>query len=1354
MPAGVPLTAAAGRRLRQLRRHAPTQELLFPFDAICLRCGRSLLPYSASASAMSSPPPIQTAAHFRMSGSTANSNSSHLPSSASSPLSIAPSVHFRVQLGARSVHSDRVLSHPPTAHPLPPPSPHGPPLPPPAALRAPSSWSGHRPVPRVSSLSTLGPPSPPHAAAEGSRRPPPPVSPPLSSPRAAAPGPAGGGRLTPRLLALLAAAVLLCGYEWYRWQLQDEHDEWVRQHESEQQQRRRVRADTAVALTAVSPSAQSARPSAPAWCDSVAKVELWKLSERLDAVVQRVAPPSLGPAILTPHNNPRHVIGEQTASTAHLNSAQATFTDLQSSLSALYSTLQSAESDKETLLSAIAVHLVPLQRSLLLLALHPLLPPSIRSLSLSLVESLSSSSPALSESFVNHGGSALIGHVAHHSPISPSLFVAYKRQLQHQQDAFHQQQLLDALTIQSGEDSLSARATVSTSSSLCEIDELLSVLKSMPNVHRHLHVYLHKQQQDEGAGAESTLPSLHPSLAKEDLEVLNRVPIELTSRPPAASITSAAEVLSTASNAVSSLLAAFLARYTYSYNAVQHDMAQQMERRRVDDHFHAVRLLASMCEQREVCEYLMDRGMMPLLARWYKRGGVSREMRVKVQLARAVANANSHPTSPQMADICLHSPLFLELVDWAHSDPLQSDDHFLPVNLPIPAEATDLSTAFGQDTPPPASSSFPATLPTRDSLTAQRAVDALSTFRHSAPARLHQLRQDVASSISALSSSLPPSVRSRLPSPTSSLPHPSPPITSAEAAASGDSNAVHQQQSGAKPTVTAASSPSRVGTGIDSYSSLLNVLNSQSVRALANVHSQMERAREERVNTAAERWWKQEQLRARETTSASAASDDGNSGLWDTLLSRGRASHPLYADEVYLIHPAFVPLSPPSPLASAVFSPPSLFNQSSVSSNAAFHRSPVLWYPSTPTVDIVFVHGLLGNPLRTWRLHTSHDEKVAAKDKQRTGDSGGSDEVDPTEAQLIAQYTMAQHLRDFIARRKRVPNDLESVIQSPAAAATQPAEEDEKEERPEEQKHTHTKLQRPDGAVSSKTEEGQDEEAGEDEEERDAQLSDAEIIWPRDWLPSALPENARVLSIGFRSSLLHEQDSTGNSLVDRADQFIHKLDVASIPASAHPPSASTPNVVWITHSMGGLLAKQMLYASPALLASTLGLVFLATPHAGAWLPKNSTTRALFGFIATPSIELEQLEENSPHLLTLNEHIRLHLAKQDEQQRLRVLSLGEGQPTPLPPNRPSSPFSLLLVPSKSSNPGYGEWQQLDDENHLNICKPRDKHSAVFRSIVAFVAERMDAMHRMHAQHSDTAQQGAATHTAVPVRGEDR
>ena len=1175
------------------------------------------------------------------------------------------------------------------------------------------------------------------------RRPPPPISPPTATSHVGAGSGGSSGRPTAPFLALLAAAVLLCGYEWYRRQLQDEKEEWLRQHRLELQRRGSAATTGPASITAAQPTAGSrltgAAPAVPAWCDSAAKVDLWQFSERLIAAVQQLTPPAVERAILASHNHSRHSPDARDPSTARL-SANNAFTNLQSWLSALQSTLHhhNGESDTESLLSAITVHLEPLQRSLVLLALHPLLPLSIRSQSLSVIDVLSSSSPALSESFVVIGGSALIGHIAHYSPISPSLFIAYKRQLQHQQDAFHQQQLLHVLTAENGNDDSgsSSRVVGAATGALCEIDELLSVLKSMPNLHRHLHVYLRREQQEDekGAGAESTLPSLHPSLAKEDLEVLNRVPIELGPRRPATSNSSAADVLSTASNAVNSLLTAFLARYTYSYNAVQQDLMQQMERRRVDDHFHAVRLLASMCEQREVCEYLMDRGMMPLLAQWYERGGLSREMRVKVQLSRLVANATSHPTLMETADVCLHSPLILEIVDWAHSSPLQSDDHFLPLNLPIPADAINLSTTLAQATPPPASPSFPATLPTRDSLTAQRAVDALSSFRHSAPARLHQLRQDVVSSISALSSSLPPAVRSRLPSPTSSLPTPSPPITTAEVAAINDSSPAHQPQTAAKPSPTSVSTPPRVGTGNDSYSSLLNVLNSQAVRALANLYAQMERRREGEVYTALQRWWKQQQAGAAVTRNGSTAGDvrgDGSDLAWETLLSKGRATHPLYADEVYLIHPAFEPLSSPSAPAAATLSSASASASSKSSSESSDTdvRSPVSsWYHSSPVVDIVFVHGLLGNPLRTWRLHTSHDEKVAEKDKQLangTGDaqsitsngsssSSSSKEADPTEAQLIAQYTMAQHLRDFIANRKRPVNSADSATQPAAAISSAAATAESIAEQPAAQQQAVPTME--DGATSTASGVAEDTDAAEageedDEEERDVQSSDAEIIWPRDWLPSALPENVRILSIGFRSSLLHEHDSTGNSLVERAQQFIHKLDAAGIPAAAHSSSTATPNVIWITHSMGGLLAKQMVYACPTLLSSTLGLVFLATPHAGAWLPKHSTTRALFGYIATPSVELEQLEENSPHLLTLNQHLHQYLARQAQRdsqrlQALRVLSLGEGQPTPLPPNRPTSPFSLLLVPSKSSNPGYGEWLQLDDENHLNICVTGD------------------------------------------------
>ena len=1017
-------------------------------------------------------------------------------------------------------------------------------------------------------------------------------------------------------------------------------------------------------------------------------MRLWETARAVLTATDIVVPAPLQRAIL-PAAQPASDSPLLSPASSAAAPAAASFSALQRALTEL----QAALSSDESLPAAVAQNLPLLQSALLLLVLHPLLPTTLRCQSAAVVDSLCSSSPSLADAFARLGTAQLVAFLAHHQPVSPSLFLAYRRLSQ-------QQPATAASPVPAQQQAEAAGgAQAGAVRSVSEIDALLAVLKRMPQLDRYLHVYLEQaeKEKEQGAGAESTLPSLHPSLAQEDLELLSRLPIEITGSAeqqqqqqraavsPSSSAFSAliaAPSRATAEAAFTSLLSSVLSRYSYSYRAGQRQQREQAARRHADDEFRGLRLLASLCEQQPVCRYLQEHGsLLAAVACWGERE--ERDMREAVQLARLVANSCSHRDDPQLAEACLqHAPLLLSLVDWAHTSPLQAEQRFLPLASALPSPAVSpasLLSSSALDSPPPASASFPAALPTRGSLSPQSAREALSLFRHSSAARLRQVKQDVVSSLSSMSSSLPPALQSRLPHPTAPLPQAAP---AAEETVAQVAAAVGTEEGAAAVDSVKRGAAAAAPAGGDSSRSLRNVLHSQAVRALANLYHQSETLTERRLSEAAAAWQRGGQQ---------DDGDDEEESVWSAMQDRGRAAHPLYADEVYIIHPAFRPLSPRAAASSPL--PPSAAS----------------WYSSLPTLDLVFVHGLLGNPLRTWRLHTRHDLKTSSGGQRTSGaaaDGSGkgderqaeSSEQEEREARRFERYALAQRLQAFLSSRR-----VQQLI-TRSAAQQEPGSDG---------------RQQDDGGELD----NEDEEEEEDEE-REAQSADAEVIWPRDWLPASLPGNVRIVSIGFRSSLLRQSNAASVSLTERAEQFIRKLQLADIPQAqragdALPPA---PNLVFITHSMGGLLAKQMLFASPPLLSATLGLVFLATPHFGAWLPAQSTTRALLSFLATPSVDLEQLAEDHPHLALLNEHLSRHLRQAVPAAALRVLSMGEGQPTPLPPSRPSSPFSLLLVPPRSANPGFGEFVELQAEDHLNICKPDSLKSAMYSAVVDFVTER--------------------------------
>ncbi|GMT07801.1 hypothetical protein PENTCL1PPCAC_29975, partial [Pristionchus entomophagus] len=94
--------------------------------------------------------------------------------------------------------------------------------------------------------------------------------------------------------------------------------------------------------------------------------------------------------------------------------------------------------------------------------------------------------------------------------------------------------------------------------------------------------------------------------------------------------------------------------------------------------------------------------------------------------------------------------------------------------------------------------------------------------------------------------------------------------------------------------------------------------------------------------------------------------------------------------------------------------------------------------------------------------------------------------------------------------------------------------------------------------------------------------------WPKDWLPRDIVDPIRIIGIEYPSYLL-QFTGTMESLQSRSDRFSEQLERAGV--------GSRP-VVFICHSLGGLLAKKLVLDWLKLRGQTVGILFIATPHKG------------------------------------------------------------------------------------------------------------------------------------------------------------
>ncbi|KAJ2954488.1 hypothetical protein O0L34_g2767 [Tuta absoluta] len=211
--------------------------------------------------------------------------------------------------------------------------------------------------------------------------------------------------------------------------------------------------------------------------------------------------------------------------------------------------------------------------------------------------------------------------------------------------------------------------------------------------------------------------------------------------------------------------------------------------------------------------------------------------------------------------------------------------------------------------------------------------------------------------------------------------------------------------------------------------------------------------------------------------------------------------------------------------------------------------------------------------------------------------------------------------------------------------------------------------------------------------------------WPKDWLPMDC-DNLRIVGVNYWSSLsewLERCPLQTAEISVRAEELAPSLLDAGV-------GKDTP-VVWIAHSMGGLIVKQMLIKAAQsddilmkkLCENTKALIFYSTPHKGSAMATMPRTAAA---ILWPSNDVRQLQENSPVLLKLHEEFLAH----SDIYKWETISFVESLPTLVTAFK----VPINFVQATSADIGRGVLYKLPLD-HLSICKPATRQSILYTSV---------------------------------------
>lgn len=205
--------------------------------------------------------------------------------------------------------------------------------------------------------------------------------------------------------------------------------------------------------------------------------------------------------------------------------------------------------------------------------------------------------------------------------------------------------------------------------------------------------------------------------------------------------------------------------------------------------------------------------------------------------------------------------------------------------------------------------------------------------------------------------------------------------------------------------------------------------------------------------------------------------------------------------------------------------------------------------------------------------------------------------------------------------------------------------------------------------------------------------------WP-EWLSEDV-ETISTYSLGYPASLFEKWAKKEMDIFERAGNVLEHL--AAYEIGRRP-------VVFIVHSLGGLLTKILLRKSQAsddqdfknIASQTRLIVFLSTPHTGSSLanvldvlPKTSKTIAL---LANEAGFLEDLKQ---HFISFVK----------ERNDISVKTYYEKHKTKK---------TVLVVTRESANPGIGSEPIAVDKNHIDICKPNDKEDVVYLGVKRHVS----------------------------------
>lgn len=237
--------------------------------------------------------------------------------------------------------------------------------------------------------------------------------------------------------------------------------------------------------------------------------------------------------------------------------------------------------------------------------------------------------------------------------------------------------------------------------------------------------------------------------------------------------------------------------------------------------------------------------------------------------------------------------------------------------------------------------------------------------------------------------------------------------------------------------------------------------------------------------------------------------------------------------------------------------------------------------------------------------------------------------------------------------------------------------------------------------------------------------------WPKDWLSRDIP-NLRILAVDYPTALSNwrtDCDLNKDTLRERAILVMKQLQACKV---------GDRDVIWVAHSMGGLLVKQILVLCAEqiqedlakgkdsdlglrrdflenLLKKTKGVVFYSVPHRGSnldWIERRNLQKLLM--LTTEVIELQK---GSPILVNLHNEF-LKLLNRDD-INMKFLSFAEDSVSSFGVNKVVQ-WKGVLVHEDSLRFEIGPIYKLNID-HAHTCKPDNQEALTYVETLKFIRD---------------------------------